>query len=100
MTYEEDTPFFEKLAKGEYRQDEDREIFMFEETRKVLGAAGLVDYEVSNFARPGFESQHNLGYWRGEDYLGLGPSACSTIGELRWKNLPDTRAYAEQDCQR
>jgi len=99
LTYEEDTPFFEKLSKGEYRQDEAREIVMFERTREVLGAAGLVDYEVSNFARPGFESQHNLGYWRGEDYLGLGPSACSTIGTKRWKNLPDTRAYAERIAQ-
>jgi oxygen-independent coproporphyrinogen-3 oxidase len=96
LTYEEDTPFFEKLAKGEYRQDEAREIAMFERTREVLGVAGLVDYEVSNFSRPGFESQHNLGYWRGEDYLGLGPSACSTIGTLRWKNVPDTRTYAER----
>jgi oxygen-independent coproporphyrinogen-3 oxidase len=96
LTYEEDTPFFEKLAKGEYRQDEAREIAMFERTREVLGGAGLIDYEVSNFARPGFESQHNLGYWRGEDYLGLGPSACSTIGTKRWKNVPDTHAYAER----
>jgi len=96
LTYEEDTPFFEKLAKGEYRQDEAREIVMFERTREVLGAAGLVDYEISNFARAGFESRHNLGYWRGDDYLGLGPSACSTIGTRRWKNVPDTRTYAER----
>ncbi len=96
LTYEEDTPFFEKLLRGDYRQDEEREIAMFQETREVLGAAGLVDYEISNFARPGFESKHNLGYWRGEDYMGLGPSACSTIGTLRWKNLPDTKAYAER----
>jgi oxygen-independent coproporphyrinogen-3 oxidase len=68
----------------------------FERTREVLGAAGLVDYEISNFARPGFESRHNLAYWRGADYLGLGPSACSTIGGLRWRNVPDTRAYAER----
>ena len=96
LTYEEDTPFFERLSQGEYRQDETREIAMFERTREVLGEAGLVDYEVSNFALPGFESRHNLGYWRGEDYLGLGPSACSTIGTMRWKNVPDTRAYAER----
>jgi oxygen-independent coproporphyrinogen-3 oxidase len=96
LTYEEDTPFFEKLQRSELRQDEAREIAMFERTREVLGAAGLVDYEVSNFARPGFESRHNLGYWRGEDYLGLGPSACSTIGGSRWRNVPDTRAYAER----
>jgi len=95
LTYEEDTPFFEKLAKGEYRQDEDREVSMFERTRDVLGEAGLIDYEVSNFARPGFESQHNLGYWRGEDYLGLGPSAVSTVGTMRWKNVADTKAFAD-----
>jgi oxygen-independent coproporphyrinogen-3 oxidase len=95
LTYEEDTPFFEKLQRGEWRQDEEREIAMFERTREVLGAAGLVDYEISNFAVAGFESQHNLGYWRGADYLGLGPSACSTIGGLRWRNAPDTKAYAE-----
>ena len=96
LTYEEDTPFFERLQRGEWRQDEGREIAMFERTREVLGAAGLVDYEVSNFARPGFESRHNLGYWRGEDYLGLGPSACSTIGGWRWRNVPDTRTYGER----
>lgn len=96
LTYEEDTPFFEKLTRGEWRQDEEREIAMFEATRKILGAAGLIDYEISNFAQPGFESQHNLGYWRGADYLGLGPSAVSTVGSRRWKNLPDTKTYAEK----
>ena len=96
LTYEEDTPFFEKLQRGEWRQDEEREIAMFTHTREVLGAAGFVDYEISNFARPGFESQHNLAYWRGADYLGLGPSACSTIGAWRWRNVPDTKAYAER----
>lgn len=96
LTYEEDTPFFEKLQRGEWRQDEASEIAMFERTRDVLGAAGLIDYEISNFALPGFESQHNLAYWRGADYLGLGPSACSTIGGLRWRNVPDTRAYTER----
>jgi oxygen-independent coproporphyrinogen-3 oxidase len=96
LTYEEDTPFFEKLRLGEYRQNEAREIAMFERTRDVLGAAGFVDYEISNFALPGFESRHNLAYWRGADYLGLGPSACSTVGGRRWRNVPDTRAYAER----
>jgi oxygen-independent coproporphyrinogen-3 oxidase len=96
LTYEEDTPFFERLQRGEWRQDEAREIAMFERTRDLLHAAGLIDYEVSNFARPGGESRHNLAYWRGADYLGLGPSACSTIGTRRWKNLPDTRAYNQR----
>jgi len=96
LTYEEDTPFFESLQRGDYRQDEEQEITMFQRTRTILGSAGLIDYEISNFAKPGFESRHNLGYWRGEDYLGLGPSACSTIGALRWKNIPDTQAYIDR----
>ena len=96
LTYEEDTPFFEKLSSGAWRQDEQREIAMFERTRDLLGAAGFLDYEISNFALPGFESRHNLAYWRGADYLGLGPSACSTIGDLRWRNVPDTKVYAER----
>jgi oxygen-independent coproporphyrinogen III oxidase len=96
LTYEEDTPFFEKLSRGDWRQDEEREIAMFERTREILGAAGLPGYEISNFARPGFESTHNLAYWRGADYLGLGPSAVSTVGGLRWRNLPDTAAYVKR----
>ena len=96
LTYEEDTPFFEKLRRGEWQQNEEREIAMFLRTRELLAEAGLVDYEISNFARPGFESRHNLAYWRGADYLGLGPSACSTIGAWRWKNVPDTGAYQER----
>ncbi len=96
LTYEEDTPFFERLSTGEWRQDEQREIAMFERTRAVLGKAGLHGYEISNFARSGYESHHNLGYWRGADYLGLGPSAVSTVDGLRWKNVPDTAAYVKR----
>lgn len=48
---------------------------MFEETRAILAAHGLPAYEISNHARPGAESRHNLGYWRYEDYLGVGPGA-------------------------
>ena len=58
-----------------------------------VGLQAVVDEE---FARLGFESQHNLAYWRGADYLGLGPSACSTIGGLRWRNVPDTAAYVKR----
>ena len=94
LTYEEDTPFFEK--RGLWRLAEELEIAMFERTRSALDAAGLAPYEISNFARPGRESQHNLAYWRGADYLGLGPSACSTIAGQRWRNVPNTALYTEQ----
>lgn len=95
LTYEEDTPFFERLQKGEWRTDEAREIAMFDETFATLADAGLPFYEVSNFARPGCESAHNRGYWAGADYLGLGPGAYSTVGEERWFNLKDTVRYGE-----
>lgn len=61
----------------------------------VAGNAGLERYEVSNFARPGAESQHNQAYWANDEYLGLGPGACSSSGPLRWKNQPDTRRWLE-----
>jgi len=50
-------------------------------------------YEVSNFARSGHQARHNVAYWRGQSYLGLGPAAVSTVGELRWTNEPDVRSY-------
>jgi len=62
----------------------------------ILEQAGYCQYEISNYARHGFECLHNLGYWLGHNYLGLGPSAFSTVGSRRWKNTPDTRRYIEQ----
>ena len=53
-------------------------------------------YEISNYARPGFESVHNRAYWLGKDYLGIGPSAVSTIGMQRWQNVCDYRAYIDR----
>lgn len=58
-----------------------------------LGAAGYRRYEVSNFALPGHESRHNLGYWRGEDYLGLGAASVSTVGERRWTQPGSVASY-------
>jgi len=66
---------------------------MFLHARDTLAAHGYQPYETSNYARPGHHSTHNQGYWRGEDYLGLGPSAVSTIRRIRTKNIPDTARY-------
>ncbi len=93
LTYEEDTAFFESLRRGEMREDEDADARQFHLAREILGAAGFDHYETSNYARPGHHSRHNLGYWRGEDYLGLGPSAVSTLGGTRDRNVADTAAY-------
>lgn len=60
----------------------------------AVRAAGLEWYEVSNWARPGAECRHNLGYWRDGDWWGVGPGAHSHIGDLRWWNVKHPQAYA------
>jgi oxygen-independent coproporphyrinogen III oxidase len=96
LTYEEDTEFFLRQSRGEFRADDDAEAKFFEITMSTLETAGYEQYEISNYARPDFSSAHNRGYWSGEDYLGIGPSAFSTIGRQRWQNVPDYRQYAER----
>jgi oxygen-independent coproporphyrinogen-3 oxidase len=96
LTYEEDTAFFESLRRGEMRENEDHDAEFFHLADDLLTAAGFDHYETSNYAQPGHHSSHNQGYWRGEDYLGLGPSAVSTIDDTRWKNVPDTARYVAQ----
>jgi oxygen-independent coproporphyrinogen-3 oxidase len=96
LTYEEDTEFFLRHARGEFRQDADADADFFEMTMAILEEAGYDQYEISNYARRGFESVHNRAYWLGKDYLGLGPSAVSTIGMQRWQNVCDYRAYINQ----
>ncbi len=96
LTYEEDTEFFRRLQRGEMRPDEEVDAALFELTMDVLGAAGYHQYEISNYARPGRECRHNLAYWHAADYVGLGPSAFSTVGERRWKNVSDTAEYTRR----
>lgn len=93
LTYEEDTAFFESLQRGDVRMDEDIDARFFLMAEDILTASGFEHYETSNYARPGKRSTHNEGYWRGEDYLGLGPSAVSTVQGIRSKNVADTAAY-------
>jgi oxygen-independent coproporphyrinogen-3 oxidase len=95
LTYEEDTEYFERMTRGEFREDVESDAGFFERGVEMLSAAGYGQYEISNYARQGRECRHNLAYWEGADYLGLGPSAWSTIGERRWQNVPDTAAYVQ-----
>jgi oxygen-independent coproporphyrinogen-3 oxidase len=62
----------------------------------ILEDAGYEQYEISNYARTGFSSVHNRAYWLGKDYLGIGPSAFSTVGMLRWQNVCDYRTYTDR----
>jgi oxygen-independent coproporphyrinogen-3 oxidase len=96
LTYEEDTEFFLRHARGEFRQDVDADADFFEMTMAILKDAGYRHYEISNYARAGFESVHNRAYWLGKDYLGIGPSAVSTVGMQRWQNVCDYRVYIDR----
>ena len=95
LTYEEDTEFFLRHSRGEFREDPESDAQFLERAMAMLEEAGYRHYEISNYALPNFESAHNRGYWAGDDYLGIGPSAFSTVGADRWQNVCDYRAYAD-----
>ena len=84
---------FESFAR-EHPVGDDEAADAYEFMREGLEAAGLRRYEISNFARDGAECLHNLKYWRYEPFLGLGPSACSHIGAVRWCNKPGIEDWA------
>jgi oxygen-independent coproporphyrinogen-3 oxidase len=67
----------------------------YETAQSVLKVAGYEQYEISNWAKPGFASQHNLKYWRRDPYLGFGAGAHSFYGTQRWANVPDAASYVE-----
>lgn len=77
--------------------DPDLAAAMFRESARALGAAGYRQYEITNFARPGRQSLHNTVYWEDGDFIGLGPSAHSSMTvdgtRTRWRNRPDIEAY-------
>ena len=93
LTYEEDTEYFARMTRSEYVPDKSLEADLFEMAMEMLEGSGFSQYEISNYARPNRECRHNLAYWLGEDFLGLGPSAFSTVGHKRWKNVSDTARY-------
>ncbi len=88
----EGLPFEEVLAR--HPVDEDTVVDAYEKIRDALEAAGLRQYEISNFARPGRECRHNLKYWRYETFVGLGPSACSHTASRRWCNKASLEEWA------
>ena len=75
--------------------DEDSEREMYHLTKRILAERGYERYEISNYARKGFECHHNLMYWRRKDYLGLGLGAASMVGERRFSNTSDISRYMQ-----
>jgi oxygen-independent coproporphyrinogen-3 oxidase len=90
LTIEEDTDF---SRTGVTPVPAEEQIALYGQAVATLTAAGYRHYEISNFALPGRECAHNIAYWEGRDYLGLGPSAVSTVDGRRWRNIADTPAY-------
>jgi oxygen-independent coproporphyrinogen-3 oxidase len=91
LALEEGTPLAENPP-ADLPSDE-LQAHLFEETRAYLISKGFVHYEISNFALPGFACLHNLNYWRGGEYLGLGPAAASHLAGQRFKNYPNLDSY-------
>ncbi len=97
LIIEEGTPFFEKYGEGAAEEallpSEEDERLMYQRTEEILEAAGYHRYEISNYAKPGKECRHNLGYWERKEYLGLGLGASSLIRNARFKNCDDLQLY-------
>jgi len=98
LIVEEGTPLHRRIRRGELvAPDDDLQADMYEAADARLGAAGYDWYEVSNWARtPANRSQHNLNYWRSQDWWGFGPGAHSHVGGLRWWNVKHPAAYAQR----
>jgi oxygen-independent coproporphyrinogen-3 oxidase len=108
VIYEEDTPLFERLKAREFDVNEDLACDMYEELVQRASAGGFHQYEVANFARndpktetsnsefPSYACRHNVNYWRGGEFYGLGPSATGYVCGVRTKNWSNTQLYCEQ----
>lgn len=125
VIYEEDTPLFHQMQAGEFDVDEDLACTMYEALQETAEQAGFSQYEVANFARdkrsdeggekwggeatagndsttpplrsavPTFACRHNVNYWRGGAFYGLGPSATGYVDGVRWKNCANTERYCQ-----
>lgn len=99
LIIEEGTPFGEKYGSEEGRKllpDEDSEREMYHETKRFLWECGYERYEISNYAKPGRECRHNIGYWTGVPYLGLGLGASSYMNGSRFAVSSDMQQYLEE----
>src|SRR5690242_8506463 len=113
VIYEDDTPLFEQLKAGEFSVDEELACAMYEELISRSAAAGFRQYEIANFAKdhrasasspdarrqtpvPTLACKHNVNYWRGGSFYGLGPSATGYVRGVRTKNWSNTQLYCDQ----
>ena len=94
LTVEEKTILNRKIEKGEWKPINDQhQSDQFDYLVQFLAKNGFIQYEISNFGKPGFFSQHNSNYWKGIPYLGIGPSAHSYLGTQRAWNIANNASY-------
>lgn len=94
LIIEEGTPFYETYAQHpELLPSEEEERAMYYETKAFLEKKGYERYEISNYAKPGYECRHNLSYWERIDYLGFGLGAASLFGNVRKSNQTEMSEY-------
>ncbi len=94
LILEENTPLYEEINSGKYElPDENLERLMYWKTKELLEKSGYIHYEISNFAKKGYESKHNLSCWNGEEYIGVGASAHSFTNSVRYSNIESIEKY-------
>lgn len=106
LIIEEETPFFEQYGVMNHKNidektypslpDEDGERSMYELTGKMLTESGYYPYEISNYAKKGFECKHNCAYWKRNDYIGFGIGSASLIKNVRRSNIRELNVYVNQ----
>ena len=94
LILEEGTRLYEAVEKGSVvLPGEETDRLMYEETDRLLSEAGFMRYEISNYAKAGYECRHNCGYWTRTEYAGFGIGAASLISNVRFSNAADIREY-------
>ena len=93
LTVEEGTPLAGRVARGGRLPDDDMQASLYLWTVERLAKAGYEQYEISNFAKPGCQSRHNLKYWMGREYMGFGAAAHSDFGGCRYAYVRDLEGY-------
>lgn len=102
LIVEEGTKFYEKYGTEEGMKklpDEDTDRLMYQRTKEILSQAGYQRYEISNYAKKGYESRHNISYWIGIDYIGFGLGASSYFQKKRYHNEENMKYYLQKLSQ-
>lgn len=100
LIIEEGTPFYERYGEGFHSEElpsEEEEREMYAATKKILEEYGYIRYEISNYAKKGFECRHNLGYWKRTQYLGIGWGAASFVDHKRWQEGEEPEILTQEE---